>query len=314
MSDDPHTYDVKPPVDIPPAVEELPPLFGQRPKRPFHIVRDVYCARCGYNLRGLTRRHRCPECGTPAVHSLSDDLLFRSPAAWLSKVRYGLALLLCSALMALLAWTTGLVDAEPAMIADLVSTGVAALGVFLATAPEPRDQVLDRYWLRRWWLRMITPLRAVASAILLISFHVIGSLLASGGTITLGLTLVLEISRVLVPTLGLAQIILICAYFQPFAPRFPDDDLYRSTTHIIFGMTASGSVMILTSVIILFLPIIWIAGLPIPCFQMVSTVYLALCSGWYLLVLWRYYYSFKWSVDDAHHLNDPPIIREIDTF
>ncbi len=27
---------------------------------------DVRCVRCGYNLRGLTINHLCPECGTPA--------------------------------------------------------------------------------------------------------------------------------------------------------------------------------------------------------------------------------------------------------
>lgn len=30
--------------------------------QPQHIDRDIYCE-CGYNLRGLTPEHKCPECG-----------------------------------------------------------------------------------------------------------------------------------------------------------------------------------------------------------------------------------------------------------
>lgn len=35
---------------------------------------DVVCIRCQYNLRGLTPRHRCPECGLPILRSLLDLL------------------------------------------------------------------------------------------------------------------------------------------------------------------------------------------------------------------------------------------------
>jgi uncharacterized repeat protein (TIGR04138 family) len=31
---------------------------------------DVGCANCGYNLRGLTTAHDCPECGEPAMRTL----------------------------------------------------------------------------------------------------------------------------------------------------------------------------------------------------------------------------------------------------
>jgi predicted RNA-binding Zn-ribbon protein involved in translation (DUF1610 family) len=38
------------------------------------IATDLVCVRCGYNLRGLTPRHRCPECGLPILRSLLDVL------------------------------------------------------------------------------------------------------------------------------------------------------------------------------------------------------------------------------------------------
>jgi hypothetical protein len=31
---------------------------------------DILCAECRYNLRGLTSKHRCPECGHPVLESL----------------------------------------------------------------------------------------------------------------------------------------------------------------------------------------------------------------------------------------------------
>jgi len=66
------------------------------------IDRDVACVRCGYNLRGLTIVHRCPECECPALRSylfaisggeswrrLPNGLLLNAP-----KVRSTLAALL----------------------------------------------------------------------------------------------------------------------------------------------------------------------------------------------------------------------------
>jgi hypothetical protein len=34
------------------------------------IATDLLCIRCGYNLRGLTFNHDCPECNLPAVRTL----------------------------------------------------------------------------------------------------------------------------------------------------------------------------------------------------------------------------------------------------
>ncbi|MFN7020172.1 MAG: hypothetical protein ACK4WH_02435 [Phycisphaerales bacterium] len=41
-----------------------PRLLSGRPPRHLTITRDVRCAACWYNLRGLGYRGRCPECGT----------------------------------------------------------------------------------------------------------------------------------------------------------------------------------------------------------------------------------------------------------
>src|SRR5688572_27728014 len=39
--------------------------------RDSEIDRDLNCVRCAYNLRGLPRKNRCPECGVPAILSIT---------------------------------------------------------------------------------------------------------------------------------------------------------------------------------------------------------------------------------------------------
>ncbi len=39
------------------------------------LTGDHACARCGYNLRGLTRGGLCPECAAPVGDSLRGNLL-----------------------------------------------------------------------------------------------------------------------------------------------------------------------------------------------------------------------------------------------
>ena len=39
------------------------------------LDRDVACAHCGYNLRGVAITRNCPECGAGACESLLDELL-----------------------------------------------------------------------------------------------------------------------------------------------------------------------------------------------------------------------------------------------
>jgi predicted amidophosphoribosyltransferase len=46
------------------------------------IESDVHCVGCGYQLRGLRNRERCPECGTPIRTSTLPGQLSRRPARW----------------------------------------------------------------------------------------------------------------------------------------------------------------------------------------------------------------------------------------
>src|SRR5947207_16013402 len=48
---------------------------------------DVRCCKCGYNLRGLGRESRCPECGQPVTDSLSEQ--FSEGPTWLRTLSIG---------------------------------------------------------------------------------------------------------------------------------------------------------------------------------------------------------------------------------
>src|SRR5512134_1124043 len=110
------TYDLspEPSKQVPPEETVAVPEPGRRPRRSVsaEIKEDLPCVTCGYNLRGLTGKHRCPECGTPAGFSRAGDLLQYAPIPWLRTVRNGLAMLL---------WSLG-----------------ASLGASIAAVYEPR--------------------------------------------------------------------------------------------------------------------------------------------------------------------------------
>jgi hypothetical protein len=55
-----------------------------------HIERDLPCARCGYNLRGVVVDERCPECGSPIQYSLHGDWLRYADRHWAGQVLRGL--------------------------------------------------------------------------------------------------------------------------------------------------------------------------------------------------------------------------------
>lgn len=54
-----------------------------------HVIVDVPCRNCGYNIRGLNASGACPECGTATSYCLSPDLLMFANPDWLRQLVVG---------------------------------------------------------------------------------------------------------------------------------------------------------------------------------------------------------------------------------
>jgi hypothetical protein len=178
------------------------------------IENDLPCVRCRYNLRGLPPDGRCPECAVAVAASRRRHLWSAEPR-WLSKVRWGLRILivlqiavtaqrLCTVVQNVCSgglWDTWLSLAY--RLWWLGELGYAVAGWFL-TAPHPGgdDQRLGRFRIRRAtrWLAILSP--AMYPAFMFAHFlrvlprwmYVVGPALMSGVSITVSLGMLLLIT------------------------------------------------------------------------------------------------------------------------
>jgi serine/threonine protein kinase len=133
--------------------------------------RDLPCVQCHYNLRGMDRAGRCPECGAAVADSVFAGRLVFSDAGWLRSVMFGLALLnftviaefvLLGGLVAYAGVSaatavpasqsaqstpTGMLTYMIAAVIGLMVTVALVVSIVLATAREPadtRDPAIDR--------------------------------------------------------------------------------------------------------------------------------------------------------------------------
>jgi hypothetical protein len=58
-------------------------------KPPSLVSTDIYCRRCGYNLRNLSTNALCPECAAPVSQSLHGDWIGVSDSHWVSRLKTG---------------------------------------------------------------------------------------------------------------------------------------------------------------------------------------------------------------------------------
>ncbi|MBN1342058.1 MAG: hypothetical protein JXQ73_05220 [Phycisphaerae bacterium] len=120
--------------------ESVQPESGQRFES---IDRDVPCVSCGYNLRGLARNHRCPECGVVVSASLRGDSLQFAEPTWVSRMRLGAALACWGIIFALLhmvLWSTGLIGAMSSLyVLGMLAAILSVASLLLLAAPSPRE-------------------------------------------------------------------------------------------------------------------------------------------------------------------------------
>lgn len=131
------------------------PLLAVPPPDPLDTSRlqtletDAHCVGCSYNLRGLSERGLCPECGTPVALSLGGSRLRNAARGYLSTLSRGIVwiisgTIICSALAAVgfFFWrtTVGLLSAAGVSLGWLAMTAVLCWGYWQLTVPNPQGE------------------------------------------------------------------------------------------------------------------------------------------------------------------------------
>lgn len=121
------------------------------PPPPDLSTEDVPCLLCGYNLRGLRREGRCPECGTSIERSLHGNLLEYSNPHYLATLHRGLFLILAAIVGQLVLVGLWIVVAFFASASRATANPNVAL-VVSETAASVLSIVLSLVLLYGWWL------------------------------------------------------------------------------------------------------------------------------------------------------------------
>jgi hypothetical protein len=220
------------------------PLPSAAPDDAGHIVDDQICRRCGYNLRGLRRDGRCPECGTAVALSLEGDLLRYADPRWVERLARGSRFILNGLSAALVcAIATGVLSAVTppgspgatamalealtaiCQVAALFGLIAAYCGAWMMTSPDPTRAGEDRYATSRKLVR-IALLIGLANTAIQMSLDVI--------SVPGGLDVLVEVIDVLANLAALVGWLAYLRYLAKLALRIPDEKLSKRA-RFLFG-------------------------------------------------------------------------------
>ncbi len=203
------------------------------------IARDVPCLQCGYNLRGLTSFHTCPECGLTVARSLRGDRLCFADPRWVRRLARGAGWCAWGGIISTLAAffrhdvLVGF-SGSLALIGDMV----ALRGIWLLTTdPQPDPAVhTDRSFGRR--LRLVGVLNIAISLAAIVFWWFSNIVLIVG---TQGLS----------QLLNLAVTLMLCIWLRRLALRLPDRKLARRLAQVVWAVVLLTGGTILLALLIL---------------------------------------------------------------
>ena len=201
------------------------------------VTKSEPCRACGYDLFGLPRDGRCPECGTPITEDEETSLAQADPA-WRAAVATGCRMDLWGlvAAAAVAVPMVGLLRSVPlAAAAAVPGAVVAAVGVWTLTRPRP---VAVR---REATLATAARVAAPFNAALLVAIGPMGLPNATPGGVRLLLT---AASLLALP--AMASHVLAALHLRRLAEGLPGDELRERLELAAWGMAGSfGAVALL---------------------------------------------------------------------
>ncbi len=196
---------------------------------PREIRTDLSCAKCQYNLRGLTTDARCPECGAPVERSLHGNLLRFADLDWVKRLHLGVRLKLWNVLFSTVLLGGGAAAAialgAPLSVAVFLGMVAGLLGlsaVWLITSPEPTIGVEEDPIALRKVIRLCAVLGLV------------GGQAPNVASIAGGLYWLVILAAIL-SLVGLVAAMGEFVYLRRFARRIPDPKLEKTTGTVMWG-------------------------------------------------------------------------------
>ncbi len=278
------------------------------------LVDNLACINCDYNLRGLHRRARCPECGTAVGRSLQGGLLHCADADWLDTMRTGALLLV---IFLIVQFVEGIIMTQ---VRSSLSGG-ARLSVRLAwitlrsgltflwllsiwklTTAEPRERIDAPQVSLRNAVRLVSVVPVVLT-LLLAYFCLSGQ----GGFIAATIAL------------WSAEILVACAllaYLRRFARRIPDHALDRLTQRVTWVLGAFLILVLAKTLLFGELMSLTTGGALGPArivrglFAIIHLLMLVVCFlsfVWAVEVFVRYQWRFARARHDSLHLEVAPV-------
>lgn len=201
------------------------------------IAADCSCVACGYNLRGLSRDGRCPECGQPVVLSLRPDLLIYSDIRWRRRLVLGARLVawampLLIALQSLViyhslrnvisrAWPRLAIPEPWQTLANVSYETIALVAIWVATSTQRRGLQFSLPWM----------VRLLATAGYCVS--ILLCLLTPKESLPRGLLMICS------ALMGALEVAMFYGYFGRLSRRLPDAKLARR--FLALGVIYAGS-------------------------------------------------------------------------
>ncbi|MEL7237297.1 MAG: hypothetical protein AAGK78_00425, partial [Planctomycetota bacterium] len=154
-------YDLAPETE--PSLDALP----KRKPGPRTVTAHRPCRTCGYDLKGLSTKGRCPECGTPVNASRDSEKLAFANSDWAGTIVKGLWLLVAGELLGYGIFSKYAIGDTPTIWTGLefVSAALLLAGAWLATTPDPSGRGEATYGRSRKTIRVCSILAAATFAV-----------------------------------------------------------------------------------------------------------------------------------------------------